>query len=79
MSHECHLRLGRGCTVTFNITFENKSCSFSLATLDNAQYHKDTLVNGYSIKLVDVLPYPDVNIERKGLKDYSAQVMITKE
>jgi hypothetical protein len=49
---------------------------FVLHTLDKLQYHKDTVINGYTIKLELLSPYPDSKPIDK--KDYRAQLIISK-
>jgi hypothetical protein len=49
---------------------------FALHTLDKMQYRKDTVINGYKIRLEQLNPYPEG--KKIDQKDYRAQLIITR-
>jgi hypothetical protein len=62
--------------VNFLLRINEASYPFTLHTLKKLQYRKDTVIQGYTVKLEQLSPYPDGKpIDQK---DYRAQVIITK-
>ncbi|MBJ2174017.1 hypothetical protein JBL43_07200 [Aureibaculum sp. A20] len=51
---------------------------FTLHTYSNNEYRGDTLINGYRIKLIKLLPYPENN-EVINQHDYKVELEISKE
>lgn len=45
----------------FSINLNGQQKSFRLATIKNMLLNTDTVINGYKVSLINVLPYPDVN------------------
>lgn len=63
--------------ISFNFQNMNDiNSDFILNT--NSSFRKDTLINGYRIKLIQVLPYPKYNNEINE-EDYTVQIEINKE
>ena len=63
--------------VTFNFQNMNEvNSDFILNT--NGNFRNDTLINGYRIKLIKVLPYPEYNKEINE-EDYTVEIEINKE
>lgn len=62
--------------VNFTLQINQTKYPFTLHTLDKLQYQKDTVIQGYNIKLEQLNPYPETKpIDQK---DYRAQVIISK-
>jgi hypothetical protein len=60
----------------FTLQINETNYPFTLHTLDKLQYQKDTVIQGYIIKLEQLNPYPETKpIDQK---DYRAQVIISK-
>jgi hypothetical protein len=62
--------------VNFLLQINQASYPFTLHTLKKLQYRKDTVIQGYTVKLEQLSPYPDG--KRIDHKDYRAQVIISK-
>lgn len=69
--------------VRFKFIENNDTTQFKLCTLPEFIYKSDTIrnevvVNGYRIKLVDLLPYPKSTVVTKQ-SEYRAKLLITKQ
>lgn len=47
------------CEFSINLNGEQKN--FRLATIKNMLLNTDTVINGYKVSLINVLPYPELN------------------
>lgn len=56
-----------------------KPVTFSLENYNdkNRNFVNDTTLSGYNIKLIDCLPFPDINVERK-FSDYYVKVLVSQ-
>lgn len=68
--------------VSVSMKFYNgnaKPVSFSLENYNdkNRNFVNDTTISGYNVKLIDCLPYPDINVERK-FSDYYVKVLVSQ-
>lgn len=62
--------------VNFSLSVNNTNYPFTLHTLNRLQYKKDTVIQGYTVKLEQLSPYPDGRpIDQKA---YTAQITISK-
>jgi hypothetical protein len=62
----------------FNLIDDGNEYTFDLSTIDLAPTLKrDTLINGITYKLLDITPYPYLNVEYKP-EDYKVKVSIEK-
>lgn len=60
----------------FILTYKNVDYPFTLHTLDKLQFSSDTVLQGYTIKLEQLSPYPEGgSIEQK---EYVAQLTVSK-
>ena len=59
--------------VSFSVTVDNETKSFELHT--NSKFCTDTLINGYNIALISLLPYPSVDFQIDK-EDYSAKIIL---
>ena len=62
--------------VEFNFKSKTENKSFSLHT--NDKFQQDTIINNLKIKLLNVIPYPDLN-NPINQSDYSAELIISEE
>jgi hypothetical protein len=60
----------------FLLKINESTYPFTLHTTDKLQYHRDTIIQGYTIKLELLNPYPDGKPINP--KAYRAQMMISK-
>ncbi len=58
---------------------KEKPVSFSLENYNDKyrNFVNDTTILGYNLKLIDCLPYPDINVERK-ISDYYIRVLVSQ-
>ena len=62
--------------IGFSFGKGTQKVAFSLNT--SKPFLKDTTIWGYSVSLLDVLPFPRVNISHTP-SDYSAKILVTKQ
>lgn len=61
--------------IGFSFGKGEQTAKFSLNT--NKALLNDTTIWGYSISMLDVLPFPQINVAQKP-SDYSAKILVTK-
>lgn len=67
-------------TARFTLTKNNETISFVLNTLDEPPtYHKDTILMGYRIEFVHLLPYPGTYTSPVPADQITAELKITKQ
>ena len=65
-------------TGKFSFTVNNNEQKITLSTVVSpALFPRDTILMGYKIEFLDLLPYPDINAP--GIRDYKADIKITKQ
>jgi len=64
-------------TGEFSLSVNNNEQKITLSTAASpALLPRDTVLMGYKIEFLDLLPYPDINVP--GIPDYKAVIKITK-
>jgi hypothetical protein len=63
--------------VQLQLTFKGTNIPFTLHTINFQQYHKDTIINGYTIKLEKLTPYPTTSVVINQ-KEYEATLVVSK-
>jgi len=67
-------------TATFSFTKKNNTHRFNLSTLTmEPHYRKDTVIEGYKIEFIHLLPYPGTFTPPAPDSEIKAQLKITKE
>jgi len=62
----------------FSFTVNNNEQKITLSTvISHPLFSRDTVLMGYKIEFLDLLPYPDIN--SPGIPDYKADIKITKQ
>lgn len=67
-------------TATFSFSKNNSNHRFNLSTITMApNYSKDTIIAGYKIEFINLLPYPGTFIPPAPDSDIKAELKITKQ
>jgi hypothetical protein len=62
----------------FSVTVNNHQQPVTLSTFKLPGFASDTVLMGYKIEFVNLLPYPEINVSHD-ISEYRAEVKITKQ
>ena len=62
----------------FSVTVNDHQRPVTLSTFKLPGFPSDTILMGYKIEFVDLLPYPDIN-KSHDISEYRAEITITKQ
>ena len=62
----------------FSVTVNDHQQPVTLSTFKLPGFPSDTILMGYKIEFVDLLPYPDIN-KSHDISEYRAELKITKQ
>jgi hypothetical protein len=64
-------------TVRFNFIDGQNIHQIAISTLKEKQYRSDTIINQTKIRLINLLPYPELNVD-PALDQYEALLVTSK-
>ena len=65
-------------SVEFNLTTKNKKHNFTLDTNRRPIFKNNTVIEGVKYQLIDVLPYPDINIDIEQVVENVVKILVEK-